>query len=52
MDKERREALERRCHDFLLYDDNKKARSIVIAAGEFADFVEKEIARDRKERAS
>lgn len=52
MNKESREALERRCHDFLLYDDNKKARSVVLAASEFADFVESEIARDRKERTS
>lgn len=33
-----------RCLEFLL-NDNKKARTVVIAASEFADFVRKEIAR-------
>lgn len=37
-----REALEKRCQEFLL-NDNKKARTVVIAAREFADFVLKEI---------
>lgn len=39
-----RSALEKRCLEFLLLDIKKRSRTTVIAAAEFADFVQSEVA--------